>query len=53
MLTTTKEKVRVHPASPAIHGRHGKGTLRLNLALSDNVGMPDWFRKVGDFVTPG
>ena len=45
MLKTTNKKVRVHPASPADRGRPGKGTVRLHLALSDNIGMPDWFRK--------
>src|SRR5438552_13994379 len=33
MLTTTNEKVRVHPASPAHdRGRHGNGAFRLNIA---------------------
>jgi len=45
MRTTTKQKVRVHPASPAIRGRYDKGTSRLNLALSVNVGSGKRFRK--------
>jgi hypothetical protein len=46
MLTTTIEKVRVHPASPTYRGRFDDGAMsRLDITVAYHMGLPRFRRK--------